>query len=340
MTTVSYRSFTGTPPRTTSATSCPPSPPLCSPPCSRPLPCSPASAPHAAPGRIARLAPNASARAAPSPAWTSRPTQSTSPVQHRRRPSPGTSPTPRHCRPRRRLRRRALPYRPDIHAGPPRRGRGDVTRDRSSWWARRRLHPGPAPRHTCRAPDPNAGPPPAGPPPCRIPSGGPAPAAPAWPRSASTSPPSSPNCSPATPSKPLMSSSRWAVAMPARPSPVSATSTGSSPTPPARASTRSAPRDRHSGPRPPHRTDLRCVAPRPDRIHRRSCSSASATAASPRWQRDSCAQQPPAASSHTPPGRTPVGFQNSTVRVHLRLQAARSYSLTSPPSTGRRLIRR
>ena len=39
-------------------------------------------------------------------------------------------------------------------------------------------------------------------------------------------------------------------------------------------------------------------------------------------------------------GAGPVGFQNSAVAVDLRFQAARSYSLVSPPSTGRRLIRR
>jgi hypothetical protein len=36
----------------------------------------------------------------------------------------------------------------------------------------------------------------------------------------------------------------------------------------------------------------------------------------------------------------PVGFQNSAIDSDLRIQAARSYSLISPPSTGRRLIRR
>jgi hypothetical protein len=35
----------------------------------------------------------------------------------------------------------------------------------------------------------------------------------------------------------------------------------------------------------------------------------------------------------------PVGFQNSATGVDLRLQAARSYSLISPPSTGRRMTR-
>ena len=35
----------------------------------------------------------------------------------------------------------------------------------------------------------------------------------------------------------------------------------------------------------------------------------------------------------------PVGFQNVAVVVDLRFQAARSYSLISPPSTGRHLIR-
>jgi hypothetical protein len=36
---------------------------------------------------------------------------------------------------------------------------------------------------------------------------------------------------------------------------------------------------------------------------------------------------------------TPVGFQNSAIGADLLFQAARSYSLISPPSTGRRLIR-
>jgi hypothetical protein len=36
----------------------------------------------------------------------------------------------------------------------------------------------------------------------------------------------------------------------------------------------------------------------------------------------------------------PVGFENSVMGSGLRVQAARSYSLISPPSTGRRLIRR
>jgi hypothetical protein len=34
----------------------------------------------------------------------------------------------------------------------------------------------------------------------------------------------------------------------------------------------------------------------------------------------------------------PVGFQNSATGADLRFQAARSYSLISPPRTGRRLI--
>ena len=34
------------------------------------------------------------------------------------------------------------------------------------------------------------------------------------------------------------------------------------------------------------------------------------------------------------------GSQNSAIDSHLRIQAARSYSLINPPSTGRRLIRR
>ena len=38
-------------------------------------------------------------------------------------------------------------------------------------------------------------------------------------------------------------------------------------------------------------------------------------------------------------GRRPLRFQNSATVADLRFQAARSYSLISPPSTGRRLIR-
>jgi hypothetical protein len=38
-------------------------------------------------------------------------------------------------------------------------------------------------------------------------------------------------------------------------------------------------------------------------------------------------------------GRRPLRFQNSATVADLRFQAARSYSLINPPSTGRRLIR-
>src|SRR4029079_19546563 len=47
-----------------------------------------------------------------------------------------------------------------------------------------------------------------------------------------------------------------------------------------------------------------------------------------------------AAGGHPGQIRDRVGFQNSAMGSDLRIQAARSYSLISPPSTGRRLIRR